>query len=76
MHLTSSKSVFATLQTLEQFEALLQASHSHPVVLFKHSPACGTSAEAYDELAGFLQEGDATSVHLLTFWRAGRCRRR
>ena len=65
MHLTSSRSVFATLQTLEQFEALLQASHEHPVVVFKHSPACGTSAEAFDELTAFLQDEDARSVHLI-----------
>jgi bacillithiol system protein YtxJ len=65
MHLTSSRNVFATLQTIEQFEALVQSSHDRPVVIFKHSPACGTSAEAYDELLAYLQDGVGTPVHLL-----------
>jgi bacillithiol system protein YtxJ len=65
MYLTPSERVFSPLQTLEQFEALVQASHQHPVLIFKHSPTCGTSAEAYDELEAFLHEGAATQVHLL-----------
>lgn len=34
------------LQSLEELDAAIQASHDHPVVLFKHSTRCSVSAMA------------------------------
>ena len=55
---------FTPLTTPDQFDALLGASSGQPVVIFKHSPSCGTSAMAYDELTDLL-EGDGGEVYLL-----------
>jgi len=55
---------FTPLQTLEQFDELLRESQTHPVVIFKHSPTCGTSAMAHDALSDLL-EGDGPQVHLV-----------
>lgn len=60
---------FTPLSTPDQFDALLAASADHPVVIFKHSPTCGTSAMAYDELSDLL-EGDGADVHLLDVLRS------
>lgn len=60
---------FTTLTTVEQFDALLADSHAAPVVLFKHSPTCGTSAMAFDELSDLL-EADGVQIHLLDVLRS------
>jgi bacillithiol system protein YtxJ len=46
--MTTSSSVrgFLTLDDTEQLDRIVAASHDRPVVIFKHSPECGTSAEA------------------------------
>jgi bacillithiol system protein YtxJ len=41
-----------------QIEDLLQESHTRPVLIFKHSVSCGTSAQALDELADHLEQAD------------------
>jgi bacillithiol system protein YtxJ len=38
------------LQRVDQLDGLLAESADRPVLLFKHSYSCGTSAEALDEL--------------------------
>ena len=48
---------FAPLVSPEQLDALLETSSQRPITIFKHSGACGTSAQAYDELEAFLQDG-------------------
>jgi len=40
----------------DQLHQLLIESASRPVLLFKHSRSCGTSAQAYDELLDHLAE--------------------
>jgi bacillithiol system protein YtxJ len=40
----------------DQLNQLLLESASRPVLLFKHSRSCGTSAQAYDELLDHLAE--------------------
>ena len=65
MELLHTPRAFASLDTLEQFEALLAASADRPVAIFKHSPACGTSYQAYDELEAFLQDGPDAEVFLI-----------
>jgi bacillithiol system protein YtxJ len=39
---------------LDELERLLDESHERPLLLFKHSHACGASAEALDELVDHL----------------------
>ena len=56
---------FRPLDQVEQFEQLLRDSHLQPVVVFKHSPTCGISAQAYDEIERYLRDGAGADVHLL-----------
>src|ERR1041384_6808433 len=44
------------LRHLGDLDQLLEDSTRRPVLLFKHSYACGTSAEAPDELIAHLDE--------------------
>ena len=44
------------LDGIEEFDRLLAASERRPLLLFKHSYTCGTSAEALDELLAHLGE--------------------
>jgi bacillithiol system protein YtxJ len=44
------------LRDLSDLDQLLERSAQRPVLLFKHSYACGTSAEALDELIVHLDE--------------------
>ena len=46
------------LTHIDEFERLLAESGQHPLVLFKHSYSCGTSAEALDELLSHLDGHD------------------
>lgn len=52
-----SPSPFASLTTPEELEAAINASFERPVLIFKHSYTCGTSAEAHEELLGLLGSG-------------------
>ena|SRR5688572_4848195 len=45
-----------TLDGLDELDRLLAASEGRPLLLFKHSHTCGTSAEALDELLVHLNE--------------------
>ena len=65
MHTVQLSKSFAQLVTAEQFTALVEESADRPVVIFKHSPACGTSAQAYDELESFLQQDGHADVFLV-----------
>ena len=44
------------LQRLEELDVLLEESNDRPLLLFKHSLTCGTSAEALDELIEHLDD--------------------
>ena len=44
------------LRHLTDLDRLLEESAHRPVLLFKHSYSCGTSAEALDELIAHLDE--------------------
>jgi len=65
MHPPRTTASFIALGTREQFDGLLAASGTAPVVLFKHSPTCGTSAQAYDELEALLHEEPPMAIHLV-----------
>ena len=63
--MTQTLRTFTPIQTQAEIDALFEQSLRGPVVIFKHSPTCGTSAQAYDELVEYLAEDDALDVHLL-----------
>ena len=42
------------LHHVDEFDRLLSESHTRPLLFFKHSFTCGTSAEALDELIEHL----------------------
>ena len=44
------------LQQIAEFDQLLAQSRERPLLLFKHSLTCGTSAEALDELIEHLND--------------------
>jgi bacillithiol system protein YtxJ len=46
----------AHLQRMEDLDTLLATSSDRPLLLFKHSAACGTSAEALDALIDHLDQ--------------------
>ncbi len=52
---------FEPLTEPDQLEALLRESTSRPVLIFKHSRSCGTSAHAFDELRDHLRHGASTA---------------
>ncbi len=50
------------LTSVEQFERLMAQSTDGPVLLFKHSRSCGTSAEAYDQLIEHVSDQPANQA--------------
>ena len=47
------------LRDVAQADQLISASDPRPLVIFKHSRSCGTSAQAFDELIEHLDASDA-----------------
>lgn len=58
-HTPAYDAAFHPLTSLEDLEAAVTGSFIHPVVIFKHSFSCGTSAEAHEELESALEQGVA-----------------
>ncbi len=54
-----------TLHGLEDLDRVLAASSDRPLLLFKHSYTCGTSAEALDELVSHLNERPADASYAM-----------
>jgi bacillithiol system protein YtxJ len=69
MNATPSPQVLHPLVNPEQLDDLIDRSRQRPVVIFKHSRACGTSAQAFDELQSLLHEGEAADVYLVDVLR-------
>lgn len=46
--------VFHTLSTPDQLDLALDASSRRPLVIFKHSPTCGNSAQAFEGISDWL----------------------
>lgn len=44
------------LMTLDQWEEAYAASHSKPLLIFKHSTRCSTSAGAFEELSNWVED--------------------
>lgn len=53
------------LDGLEELDRLLADSDTRPVLLFKHSYTCGTSAEALDELVAHLNDHPADARYAM-----------
>ena len=51
-------------QSMQDFERLLQDSHARPVLLFKHSSACSTSARAWNHFKKFAEAESSAD-----YWR-------
>jgi bacillithiol system protein YtxJ len=70
--MTTSSSVrgLLTLDDTEQLDRIVAASHDRPVVIFKHSPVCGTSAEALDELTTLVTDEEAADVYVIDVLRS------
>jgi bacillithiol system protein YtxJ len=47
------------LHDVAQADELISASDPRPLVIFKHSRSCGTSAQAFDELLEHLDASDS-----------------
>lgn len=62
---TSDVPAFRPLTTLDDLEAAVRTSFSQPVVIFKHSFTCGTSAEAHEELAAAVTHGAPSEWYLV-----------
>ncbi len=43
-----------TLSTQDEFDRALERSSQQPIVIFKHSPTCGISAQALDSISEWL----------------------
>jgi bacillithiol system protein YtxJ len=54
----------ASLNSLDGLRTAVEASHLHPVLLFKHSVYCDLSAQALDEVERFV----ATAADPLLSW--------
>ena len=50
---------------LDELDAMLAASGDRPLLLFKHSHSCGTSAEALDELVVHIDERPADATYAM-----------
>lgn len=58
------------LQSLEDLDAAIAASHDHPVVLFKHSTRCSVSAMAkrnFEAQWDPTQQAEAYLLDLITY---------
>lgn len=45
---------FRVLSTIAELDSALAQSSLRPMVIFKHSPTCGISAQAFESIAEFL----------------------
>lgn len=62
---TASDATFCPLTTLDALDTAVAASFTQPIVIFKHSSTCGTSAEAYEELEPALAHGAVGEWYLV-----------
>ena len=65
MTMSSRTPGFAALERGDQLDQLIAASSTRPVLIFKHSPTCGTSYVAQEELDVYLQDSEPVDVHVV-----------
>jgi len=63
---------FLPLRDLDALEAALARAEREPIIIFKHSPTCGTSAQAWHDLSGWLATREAGVPAYLVDVRARR----
>lgn len=56
---------FHRLSSITDLDTALTASHTKPIVIFKHSPTCGTSAMANEELQELVASNPAADVYIV-----------
>jgi bacillithiol system protein YtxJ len=65
----SSAQPLRALEQPDQLDSLVAGSHGRPVVIFKHSRTCGTSALAFDELQEMLSDDPGADVYVVDVLR-------
>lgn len=50
---------------MDKLDAVIRRSHETPVLVFKHSSTCGTSAYAFDELQQFQRTAQGVEIVVL-----------
>lgn len=63
---------FVPLTSVELLDVALARSVDEPIILFKHSPTCGISAQAHAELSGWLGAADRDVPAYIVHVRAHR----
>jgi bacillithiol system protein YtxJ len=61
-----------TLATSDQLERALDESARRPLVIFKHSPTCGISAQAFESISEWLAGGNPDADFYVLPVQAGR----
>lgn len=56
---------FHRLTTIQDLDQALVASHTKPIVIFKHSPTCGTSAMASEELQDLKDDDPVADIYVV-----------
>src|SRR5262247_3077731 len=56
---------------MPELDEAIERSHEHPVVIFKHSATCGTSAMAHEEIEAFVEGAPWAEVYVVSV-HAGR----
>lgn len=59
------------LETAADLDAAIVSSQEHPIVIFKHSATCGTSAMAHEEMQAFVAGAPWADVFVVSV-QAGR----
>jgi bacillithiol system protein YtxJ len=54
------------LETITDLDDAVRRSHDHPIVIFKHSSTCGTSAMAMEEVRDLIELEPAAEVFVVT----------
>ncbi len=55
------------LTAVEELDAVVAQSATRPTLLFKHSPTCGTSAQAHEEIESLVEDGSVpVDVYLIS----------
>ena len=54
-----------SLEGLDELDRMVAASSDRPLLLFKYSNTCGTSAQALDELVAHLDESPADATYAM-----------
>lgn len=58
---------FRTLSTTDELDRALERSSQQPIVIFKHSPTCGISAQAFESISEWLaRSSPAADFFVLT----------